>query len=60
MKLRTKIAILLVSIAISFVQFNLIVSCTCCVQVLKIAKKAKYQMISNVLAIERDSIVKIK
>jgi hypothetical protein len=50
MKLKSKIAILLVAILVTFIQFNWIVCSTCCVDILEVAKKAGYERISTVQA----------
>jgi hypothetical protein len=50
MKLKTKIAILLVAILVTFIQFNWIVCSTCSADILTIAKKAGYERISTVQA----------
>jgi hypothetical protein len=51
MKLRTKLAILLVAILLTFVGFNLI-AFSPAVDLLKLGKKAGNQLIANVLAKE--------
>jgi len=50
MKLRDKLAIFLVALLITFVGFSLIASPS--VDILKVGKKAGYEIISNVLAKE--------
>ena len=50
MKLRNKLAIFLVAVLITFVGFSLIASSS--VDMLKVGKKAGYQIISNMLANE--------
>ena len=53
MKLRDKLAIFLVAVLITFVGFSLIASPS--VDILKIGKKAGYEIISNVLAKEANA-----
>jgi hypothetical protein len=50
MKLRTKMAILLVAALLTFAGFNLMVSSSSAVDILKIGKRAGYEIIANVLA----------
>ena len=54
MKLRNKLAIFLVAVLITFVGFSLIASSS--VDILKVGKKAGYEIISNVLAEEADAV----
>lgn len=49
MKLRTKVEILLVAVLLTFFAFNLMVPAAA-VDLMKIGKKAGYEIISNVLA----------
>ncbi|MGD9346869.1 MAG: hypothetical protein PVH84_13455 [Candidatus Aminicenantes bacterium] len=53
MKLRNKLAIFLVAVLITFVGFSLIASPS--VDILKVGKKAGYEIISNVLAKEANA-----
>ena len=62
MKLRTKVEILLVAVLLTFFAFNLMVP-SAAVDLIKIGKKAGYEIISNVLAkadtdSDRPSLVK--
>jgi len=54
MKLRTKIEIFLVATLLTFIAFNLMVT-PAAIDLVKIGKKAGYEIISNVLATEGDS-----
>ena len=54
MKLRNKLAIFLVAVLITFVGFSLIASPS--VDILKVGKKAGYEIISNVLAKEANAV----
>jgi len=54
MKLRNKLAIFLVAVLITFVGFSLMASSS--VDMLKIGKKAGYEMISNMLASEANAV----
>lgn len=54
MKLRNKLAIFLVAVLITFVGFSLIASSS--VEMLKVGKKAGYEMISNMLANEANAV----
>ena len=54
MKLRNKLAIFLVAVLITFVGFSLISSPS--VDILKVGKKAGYEIISNVLAKEANAV----
>jgi hypothetical protein len=56
MKIKTKIGILLMATFLSFFQFNAIATCSCCMDILKIGKKAGYEIIANVLAMEAKAI----
>ena len=55
MNIKAKIAVFLFAIFISLFLFNAITSCCCCgsVDILKIGKKAGYEIIANVLAEEK-------
>ena len=53
MKLRNKLAIFFVAVLITFVGFSLIASSS--VDMLKMGKKAGYEMISNMLADEANA-----
>jgi hypothetical protein len=53
MKLTNKLAIFLVAVLITFVGFSLIASSS--VEILKVGKKAGYEMISNMLANEANA-----
>ncbi len=54
MNIKARIAIFLFAIFISLFLFNAIASCCCCgsVDILKIGKRAGYEIIANVLAEE--------
>ena len=54
MKIRDKLAIFLVAVLITFVGFSLIASSS--VDILKVGKKAGYEIISNVLAKEANAV----
>ncbi|NOR14493.1 MAG: hypothetical protein GQ544_02190 [Candidatus Aminicenantes bacterium] len=54
MKLRDKLAIFLVAVLITFVGFSLIASSS--VDILKVGKKAGYEIISNMLAKEANAV----
>jgi hypothetical protein len=54
MKIKIKIAILLVAVLISAVGFNLITCSTCVVDMFKSGKAIHYQVITNVISIEPD------
>lgn len=54
MKLRDKLAIFLVAVLITFVGFSLIASPS--VDILKVGKKAGYEIISNMLAKEANAV----
>ena len=54
MKLRDKFAIFLVAVLITFVGFSLIASPS--VDILKIGKKAGYEIITNMLANEANAV----
>jgi hypothetical protein len=54
MKIRDKLAIFLVAALITFVGFSLIASSS--VDILKVGKKAGYEIISNVLAKEANAV----
>jgi hypothetical protein len=54
MKLRNKLAIFFVAALITFVGFSLIASPS--VDILKVGKKAGYEIISNVLAKEANAV----
>ena len=54
MKIRDKLAIFLVAALITFVGFSLIASSS--VDILKLGKKAGYEIISNVLAKEANAV----
>ena len=49
MKLRTKIAIFLIAVMLTFIGFNLMTS-SAAVELTKVGKEAGYEIISNVLA----------
>ena len=55
MKLRAKLAILLIAILITFIGFNLIASYSL-TDMLKIGKKAGYEIIANTLAIKPNTV----
>jgi len=59
MKVKTKIAIFLTAVSLSLFGFNFIVCCSQCVDVLKIGKKAGYEIIANVLAVEKNSLASL-
>jgi hypothetical protein len=50
MRYRTKIAILLVAVLLTVVVFNLMVTSSSALDILKIGKQAGYEIIANVLA----------
>lgn len=54
MKLRNKLAIFLVAVLITFVGFSLIASPS--VDILKVGKRAGYEIISNMLAKEANAV----
>jgi hypothetical protein len=54
MNLRNKLAIFMVAVLITFVGFSLIASSS--VDILKVGKKAGYEIISNVLAKEANAV----
>jgi len=54
MKLQTKIAIFVIAVLLSFFQFNIIATCSGCVEMLKIGKKAGYEIITNVSSLKAD------
>jgi hypothetical protein len=54
MKLRDKLAILLVAVLITFVGFSLIASPS--LDMLKVGKKAGYEIISNMIANEANAV----
>jgi len=56
MKVKTKIAIFLIAVFLSLIEFNLIVSCACFVDVLKVGKKAGYEIIANTLVVEANTV----
>jgi hypothetical protein len=56
MKIKTKMAIFLTAFFFSFIGFNLIVSCSCFVDILKIGKKAGYEIIANTLVMESKTV----
>jgi hypothetical protein len=56
MKIKTKIAIFLIAFFFSFIGFNLIVSCGCFVDMLKIGRKAGYEIIANTLVMESKTV----
>ncbi len=55
MNIKAKIAVFLFAIFISLFLFNAIASCCCCgsLDILKIGKRAGYEIIANVLAQDR-------
>lgn len=56
MKIKTKIAIFLTAVFLSLFGFNFIVCCSQCVDLLKIGKKARYEIIANVLTEEKNTV----
>jgi len=56
MKIKTKIGILLTATFLSLLVFNAIATCSCCVDMLKIGKKAGNEIIANVLAMEAETV----
>ena len=56
MKIKTKIAIFLTAVILSLLEFNIIASCSQCVDLLKIGKKAGYEIIANVLTEEKNTV----
>lgn len=59
MKLRAKIAIIMIAVMITFAGFNLMVSSST-VDLMKIAKKAGYDRISNIMELEANTAVEYK
>jgi len=56
MKVKTKIAIFLTAVLFTFLEFNFIASCSKCIDLLQIGKKAGYEIIANVLSVEKDTV----
>jgi hypothetical protein len=56
MKIKTKIAIFLTAVFLSLLGFNFMVCGSQCVDMLKIGKKAGYEIIANVLTVEAKTI----
>ena len=52
MKFKAKILIFLIAVCLSLLQFNIIASCSCFEDILKIGKKAGYEIIANVVSAE--------
>jgi len=52
MNIKAKIAIFLVAVLLALFEFNAITCCCCCGDILKIGKRAGYEIIANVLARE--------
>jgi len=52
MKIKTKIAIFLTAVLLSLLEFNIIASCSQCVDLLKVGKRAGYEIIANILTEE--------
>lgn len=52
MKFRAKILIFLIAVCLSLLQFNIIASCSCFGDIIKIGKKAGYEIIANVVSAE--------
>jgi len=59
MKIKTKIAIFLTAVFLSLFVFNFICCCSQCVDVLKIGKKAGYEIIANVLTVKAKTVAKL-
>jgi hypothetical protein len=56
MKVKTKIVIFLTAVLLSLLEFNIIVSCSQCVDLLKAGKQAGYEIIANVLTVEKNTV----
>lgn len=56
MKIKTKIAIFLTAVFLSLFVFNFICCCSHCVDILKIGKKAGYEIIANVLTVKAKTV----
>lgn len=56
MKIKTKIAIFLIAVVLSLLEFNAIVSCYSCMDILKIGKKAGYEITANILPREANTV----
>jgi hypothetical protein len=56
MKVKTKIAIFLTAVLLTFLEFNFIASCSKCVDLLQIGKKAGYEIIANILTVEKNTV----
>ena len=52
MKFKAKILIFLIAVCLSLLQFNIIASCSCFEDLIKVGKKAGYEIIANVVAAE--------
>ena len=60
MKFKEKVAIFLLAIFISLFEFNAITSCCCSgtIDLLQVGKRAGYEIIANVIALEPDLVAK--
>lgn len=60
MNIKAKVAIFLLALFISLFEFNAIASCCCCgtIDLLQVGKRAGYEIIANVIAVEPDLVVK--
>ena len=56
MNIKAKVAIFLVAVLLALFQFNAITCCCCCGDILKIGKRAGYEIIANVLAREAKTV----
>ncbi|UCC40528.1 MAG: hypothetical protein JSV96_03530 [Candidatus Aminicenantes bacterium] len=52
MKFKTKVLIFLIAVLLSLLEFNIIASCSCFEDIIKVSKKAGYELIANVVAAE--------
>ena len=52
MKFKAKILIFLIAVCLSLLEFSFIASCSCFEDIIKVGKKAGYEIIANVVAAE--------
>jgi hypothetical protein len=52
MKFKAKILIFLIAVFLSLLEFNIIASCSCFGDMIKVGKKAGYEIIANVVSAE--------
>jgi len=52
MKFKTKILIFLIAVCLSLLQFNIIASCSSFEDIIKVGKKAGYEIIVNIVNAE--------